>query len=161
VTAEVALRPPGPGDYDWIVRRHGELYRAEYGWDECFEALVARVVADFAAGHDPQREAGWIAEVDGEPGGCVLCVRRSAEEAQLRLLLVESATRGLGVGTRLVDECVRFAREAGYRRISLWTNDVLEDARRIYESKGFVLVDEEAHHSFGKGLVSQNWELTL
>ena len=151
------LRSPGPGDFGWVIHRHGVLYADEYGWDESFEALVARIIADYMHGHDPKRESAWIAEADGEPVGCVLCVKRDGATAQLRLLLVEPRVRGMGIGTRLVEECLRFARRAGYEQIMLWTNDVLEDARRIYERAGFELVEEEKHHSFGHDLVGQNW----
>jgi DNA-binding MarR family transcriptional regulator/GNAT superfamily N-acetyltransferase len=157
----VVLRPPGPGDYGWVVARHGALYAAEYGWNADFEGLVARIVGDYVAHHDPAREAAWIAEVDGEPAGCVFCVARDATTAQLRILLVEPSARGLGIGTRLVEECLRFARRAGYRSIVLWTNDVLVSARRIYEAAGFTLVDEEPHHSFGRDLTGQTWTRDL
>jgi DNA-binding MarR family transcriptional regulator/GNAT superfamily N-acetyltransferase len=157
----VRLREPGPGELGWIVQRHGELYRAEYGWDADFEALVARIVADYATHHDPAREAAWIAEVDGAPGGCVLCVRHDDEVAKLRLLLVEPRARGLGLGDRLVGECIAFARGAGYRELTLWTNDNLVHARRVYERAGFELVADEPHHSFGHDLVSQTWSLAL
>jgi DNA-binding MarR family transcriptional regulator/GNAT superfamily N-acetyltransferase len=155
----VVLRPPRAGDLGWVVELHGRLYAEEYGWDASFEALVARIVADFAEHRDPRREAAWIAEVDGRRTGCVFCMRAddSADTAQLRILLVDPDARGLGVGTRLVDECLRFAKQAGYRRIRLWTNDVLADARRIYERAGFGLVEESGHHSFGKDLVGQTW----
>ena len=155
------LREPGPGDLGWMVQRNGAVYAAEYGWDRSYEALVARIVADFGQHHDPARERAWIAEVDGEPMGCVLCVRRDDETAQLRILLVDPAVRGLGIGARLVEECIRFARGAGYRSLVLWTNDVLASARRIYEAVGFELVDEERHHSFGHDLVGQTWRLDL
>ena len=157
----VVLRAPEPGDLGWVVARHGVLYAAEYGWGETFEGLVARIVGDFAADHDPRREAAWIAEIDGEPVGCVLCVAADEATAQLRLLLVEPTARGRGVGRRLVDECVRFARRTGYRSIVLWTNDVLVSARRIYEAAGFALADEDPHHSFGHDLVGQHWSLEL
>jgi GNAT superfamily N-acetyltransferase len=147
-----------PGDLGWVVQVHGELYAEQFRWDSSFEALVARIVADYAGKHDPEREAAWIAEVDGERAGCVFCVEGpDPDTAQLRILLVTPAARGLGLGTALVDECVRFAEQAGYRRITLWTNDVLVSARRIYQAAGFELVDSEPHHSFGQDLVGQNW----
>jgi DNA-binding MarR family transcriptional regulator/GNAT superfamily N-acetyltransferase len=155
------LREPGPGDLGWMVQRNGAVYAAEYGWDQSYEALVARIVADFAAHHEPARERAWIAEMDGEPVGCVLCVRHDDETAQLRILLVDPAARGLGIGARLVEECIRFARAAGYRSLVLWTNDVLVSARRLYEAAGFELVDEEAHRSFDHDLVGQTWRLDL
>jgi DNA-binding MarR family transcriptional regulator/GNAT superfamily N-acetyltransferase len=157
----VVLRAPRAGELGWIVSRHGELYTEEYGWTAEFEALVARIVADYAEQHDPAREAAWIAEVDGAPAGCVLCVRRDDDVAKLRLLLVEPRARGLGLGERLVRECIAFARAAGYRELTLWTNDPLVHARRIYERTGFRLVAEEPIHSFGHDLVSQTWTLTL
>ena len=160
-TGLVVLRPPEPGDFGWVVHRHGALYASEYGWDETFEALVARIVADFVDNRDSRREAAWIAEVDGERVGCIFCARKDERVAQLRLLLVEPRVRGLGIGTRLVDECMRFARRAGYEEMMLWTNDVLDDARRIYERAGFELVEEEKHHSFGQDLVGQNWRIRL
>jgi GNAT superfamily N-acetyltransferase len=160
---EVRVRGPRAGDLGWIVELHGRLYAAEYGWDGRFEALVARVCAEFleaeAAGGAGQ--AAWIAEVDGERAGCVLCVREDDAVARLRLLLVDPAGRGLGLGTRLIDECVRFARGAGYRELVLWTNDVLVDARRLYERAGFTLVRERPHRSFGRDLVGQDWRLLL
>jgi DNA-binding MarR family transcriptional regulator/GNAT superfamily N-acetyltransferase len=157
----IVLRAPQPGDYGWIVQRHGALYADEYGWDETFEALVARIVADYAEHHDLKREAAWIAEVDGEPVGCVLCVRKDDATAQLRLLLVDPRARGRGIGAKLIDECLRFARRAGYERIVLWTNDVLHDARRLYERAGFELVESGAHHAFGHDLVEQTWARAL
>jgi DNA-binding MarR family transcriptional regulator/GNAT superfamily N-acetyltransferase len=155
------LRPPRPGDLGWVVHRHGAVYARDYGWDETFEHLVARIVADYAAGRDPRREACWVAEVDGEPAGCVFCVRKDDETAQLRLLLVEPSARGLGIGARLVEECLRFARAAGYRQIMLWTQDCLTAARRIYQAAGFELVSEGKHHSFGHDLVEQTWSRPL
>jgi DNA-binding MarR family transcriptional regulator/GNAT superfamily N-acetyltransferase len=155
------LRPPRPGDLGWVVERHGALYAAEYGWDASFEALVARIVADFAAGADPASERVWIADAGGARAGSVLCARRDEATAQLRLLLVEPAFRGQGLGRRLVDECLTFARSAGYARIVLWTNDALADARRIYERAGFVLDEEGRHTSFGHDLVEQTWSRPL
>ena len=157
----VVLRGLRPGDMGWIVQRHGELYAREYGLSSSFEALVARIAADYLDKHQPGRDDAWIAEVDGQRAGCVLCVRKDDDTAQLRVLLVESWARGHGLGTRLVDECIRFARDSGYRKLVLWTNDVLVAARRIYVAAGFELVREEAHHSFGKDLVGQFWELLL
>jgi DNA-binding MarR family transcriptional regulator/predicted N-acetyltransferase YhbS len=157
----VRLRAPRPGDHGWVVERHGAIYAAEYGWDERFEALVARIVADHVDQHDPRREAAWIAELDGERVGCVYCVAKDQRVAQLRILLVEPSARGLGVGSRLVRECIRFARRAGYEDLVLWTNDVLTDARRLYERAGFGLERSERHHSFGHDLVGQYWRLRL
>jgi DNA-binding MarR family transcriptional regulator/GNAT superfamily N-acetyltransferase len=159
--AAFLLRPPGPGDLGWVVQRHGALYAAEYGLDKTFEALVARIVAEYADRGETDREACWIAEMDGEPAGCVFCMRKTDTTAQLRLLLVEPWARGMGIGARLVSECLSFARKAGYTDIMLWTNDVLHAARRIYERAGFELVAQEPHHSFGHDLVGQDWRLPL
>jgi GNAT superfamily N-acetyltransferase len=140
---------------------HGELYAAEFGWDASFEALVARIVADYAARHDPARERAWVAELDGRRVGCVFCVRKDPATAQLRILLADPAARGRGLGQRLVGECVRFAREAGYSRMVLWTNDPLLAARRIYLAAGFRLVEQERHFSFGADLIGQSYALDL
>ena len=161
-SGEVLLREPGPGDLGWIVQRNAALYAAEYGWNADYEGLVARIVADFAQDHDPHLERVWIAELDSRPVGCVMCVRDDAPgTARLRLLLVEPDARGHGIGDRLVQAVVGFARGAGYRDLVLWTNDVLAGARRIYQRHGFVLVGETPHRSFGQDLVGQDWRLEL
>jgi DNA-binding MarR family transcriptional regulator/predicted GNAT family acetyltransferase len=159
--ADVEIRGFQPGDLGWVIGRHGAIYAEEYGWNADFEALAAEVLADFHRRRVPGRAEGWIATVAGARAGCILCVERDADTAQLRVLLVEPWARGLGIGRRLVGECIDFARRAGYRKMVLWTNDVLVAARRIYQEAGFVLVREEPHHSFGADLVGQDWELDL
>jgi DNA-binding MarR family transcriptional regulator/GNAT superfamily N-acetyltransferase len=155
------LRAPEAGDMGWVVQRNGAVYAEQFGWDTTYEALVARIVADYIDHRDPECEAAWIAEVDGIPAGCVFCVRENETTARLRLLLVEPWARGLGIGSRLVEEVLRFARRAGYAEITLWTNDVLADARRIYQRAGFTLDNENRHHSFGQDLTGQDWSRRL
>jgi GNAT superfamily N-acetyltransferase len=159
---EMTIRRLGePGDLGWTVMAHGEFYFKEFGWDTSFEALVAKIVADYANDHDDARETAWIAEQDGQRVGSVFCVAADEQTAQLRILLVDPVARGHGLGVRLVDECLDFARKAGYQRMKLWTNDVLVAARKIYLSRGFILTEEEPHHSFGVDLVGQVYELDL
>jgi GNAT superfamily N-acetyltransferase len=165
-TPEITLHQPGPGDMGWVVQRHGTLYAEEYGWDSRFEALVARICADFIEQFQPGLERGWIARRDGVNVGCVFVVQAPPAEygegvAKLRMLLVDPAVRGHGLGERLVRECESFARAAGYRKMTLWTNSVLHAARRIYERCAWELVGEEPHHSFGHDLVSQTWAKAL
>jgi len=155
------LRPPQPGDLGWVVHRQGLLYSQEYGYDEDFEALAAKIVAEFVENFDAKRERCWIAEREGEIVGSVFLVKSSKDVAKLRLLLVEPAARGMGIGKRLVEECVRFARQAGYRKITLWTQSELLAARHVYKSLGFSLVGKKAHHSFNKDLVAETWERKL
>jgi len=155
------LRPHQPGDMGWIVHRQAILYAEEYGWDGTYEALAAEVVAQFIKNYDPKRERAWVAEKDGERVGAVFVAKESDEIAKLRLLHVEAEARGLGIGKRLVEECVRFARQAGYQKMTLWTQSILHAARHIYQQAGFKVVREEKHHSFGKDLTAETWELNL
>jgi GNAT superfamily N-acetyltransferase len=155
------LREIRIGDVGWVIHRQAVLYAREYGWDISFEALLAEIGAEFIRKLDPGSERGWIAEHEGQPVGAVFCVRAGPGVAKLRLLHVEPQARGLGIGASLVDECIAFARDKGYATLMLWTNDVLLAARRIYESRGFRLTSQEPHHSFGKDLVGQYWELDL
>jgi DNA-binding MarR family transcriptional regulator/GNAT superfamily N-acetyltransferase len=158
---DVSIRGIEPGDLGWVVGRHGAIYADEFAWNTDFEGLVAQIVADYHAHLRAGRDNAWIATVGGARAGCVFCVERDATTAQLRILLVEPWARGLGIGRRLVEECIAFARDAGYSTMMLWTNDVLVAARRIYQAAGFVLAEEEHHHSFGHDLVGQNWTLDL
>jgi DNA-binding MarR family transcriptional regulator/N-acetylglutamate synthase-like GNAT family acetyltransferase len=161
--ARFTLRSQEPGDIGWAIERHGKLYADEFGWNEEFEGLVASILGAFLKKHESSRERCWIAEAKGERAGCVFLVQNAddADTAQLRCLLVEPSARGLGIGQALVEACVTFAREAGYQRMILWTNDVLVAARRIYEAVGLALIKEEAHHSFGHDLVGQTWAMDL
>ena len=158
---EIVLRDPKPGDLGWVVAHHAELYAEEYGWAENFEGICAQIVADYVKNYDPERERCWIAEMAGRNVGCVFLVKDSETVARLRLLLVDPVARGRGLGKRLTDECVGFARERGYKRITLWTHKVLTAARHIYKSAGFTLTSSEAKRSFGKAVVSEFWDLTL
>jgi DNA-binding MarR family transcriptional regulator/GNAT superfamily N-acetyltransferase len=156
-----SLRPPRPGDFGWTVKRHAEIYAQEYGWREPFEGLCAQIVADFVNRYDAARERCWIAQLDEENAGTIMLVDDGGDVARLRLLLVEPAARGLGIGARLVDEAVRFARGAGYRKITLWTHSILTAARHVYQKAGFKLTGTEAHQSWGQPVVSEFWDLTL
>jgi DNA-binding MarR family transcriptional regulator/GNAT superfamily N-acetyltransferase len=158
---KIVLRRPRPGDLGWVVTRHAELYLREYGWAEDFEGVCAQIVADFAGKYNGERERGWIAEMDGQNVASVFLVKETDEVARLRLLLVEPVARGRGLGTRLTQECVRFARRCGYRRITLWTHSVLTTARHIYEQAGFRLTSSEPRHSFGQDVVAEYWDLML
>jgi DNA-binding MarR family transcriptional regulator/GNAT superfamily N-acetyltransferase len=155
------LRAPTPGDFGWIVKRHAELYAEEYGWTEPFEGVCAQIVADFVNKFDRDRERCWIAEIDGENVGSIVLAKDSEKVARIRLLLVDPKARGLGLGARLTDECIRFARRAGYEKITLWTHSVLTTARHIYEKAGFKLTRSERHRSWGKPVVSEHWDLEL
>jgi DNA-binding MarR family transcriptional regulator/GNAT superfamily N-acetyltransferase len=157
----IVLREHRPGDMGWVASAHGALYAREYGWDITFEALVAKITAEFIENFEPRRERCWIAELDGERVGSVFVVRTSDEVAKLRLLIVDPRARGLKLGTRLVDECLRFAKSAGYSSMTLWTQSILTAARAIYERAGFKLVAEEPHHSFGADLIGETWERAL
>ncbi len=162
VAAPYLIRPHQPGDLGWVIAQHGLVYAHEYGWDITFEAFVAGVVREIIDGFDPARERCWIAERDGRPVGSVFLVKKSATVAKLRLLIVDPSARGLGIGARLVDECTRFARQAGYRKITLWTNSILDAARHVYEHAGYQLIERSApEQRFGKELVFETWELTL
>jgi DNA-binding MarR family transcriptional regulator/N-acetylglutamate synthase-like GNAT family acetyltransferase len=160
--ARYVLRDPRPGDFGWIVARHAELYAQEYGWAEPFEGLCAQIVADFVNNFDPKQERCWMAEIDGKNVGCVMLVKdEQPDVARLRLLLVDPKGRGLGLGTRLVDECVRFARAAGYKKITLWTHSVLTAARHVYENAGFTLTWSEPRHTWGQDVIAEFWDLEL
>ncbi len=157
----IKLRAPVPGDFGWIIKRHAELYAREYGWVAPFEGVCAQIVADFVNNHDRKRERCWIAEIDGENVGTIMLVKDSAKVARIRLLLLEPSARGIGLGARLVGECISFARRAGYRKITLWTHSVLAAARHIYQKAGFKLMRTERHRSWGRPVVSEYWDLDL
>jgi DNA-binding MarR family transcriptional regulator/GNAT superfamily N-acetyltransferase len=155
------LREPRPGDFGWVVKRHAELYAQEYQWREPFEGVCAQIVADFVNKYDPKLERCWIAEMNGENVGCIFVAKDSVEVARIRLLLVDPKARGLGLGARLTDECIKFARGAGYKKMTLWTHRVLTAARHIYEKAGFKLMRSENHHDWGPPVVSEHWDLEL
>jgi DNA-binding MarR family transcriptional regulator/GNAT superfamily N-acetyltransferase len=155
------LRPPEPGDFGWIVKRHAELYAQEYGWTAPFEGVCAQIVANFVNTYDARRERCWIAEIDGENVGSIMLAKESESVARIRLLVVDPKARGLGLGARLTDECISFARRAGYKRITLWTHRVLSAARHIYQKAGFKLMRSERHRRFGRAVVSEHWDLQL
>jgi len=155
------LRPPQPGDYGWVVGAHGELYSREYAWNDEIEKLAAEIVAKYLESFDAKFDCCWIAESEGQPVGCVFVMKESSTVAKLRLLLVSPRARGLGIGSRLVSECIRFARQAGYKQLKLWTQNSLSDARKIYQKHGFELVEQQPHHSFGHDLLGEHWELQL
>ncbi len=159
--SDIILRQPRPGDLGWVVARHAELYAREYGWAENFEGLCAQIVADFVSKHDPKCERCWIAEMDGQNVGSVFLVKDSEKVARLRLLLVDPVARGRGLGTRLTDECIRFARQRRYQSITLWTHKVLTAARHVYERAGFRLTSSETRCSFGQNVISEHWDLAL
>jgi GNAT superfamily N-acetyltransferase len=160
-SCRILLRPPRPGDYGWIIAHHGAVYAQEYGWDIAFEGLVAGLVADFVKSHDPARERCWIADLDGEPVGSIFCTRKDDETAKLRMLIVDEKARGHGVGGMLVDACMAFAREAGYRQMTLWTNDILTAARKLYATRGWVMAEAEPVKAFGQAMVSETWKINL
>jgi GNAT superfamily N-acetyltransferase len=157
----VMIRQHKVGDMGWIIHRQALLYAAEYGWDVTFEGMIAAIAGQFIEGFDPDRERCFVAERHGVVIGSAFLVKDTDDTAKIRMVYVESSARGLGLGRRLVGDCIAFAKAAGYRRITLWTNDILHAARKIYEAEGFVLVEEESHVSFGKSLVGQNWALNL
>jgi len=158
---DFALRPPRPGDYDWVIARHAALYGQEYGWGGPFEGICAQIVADFVKNYDPERERCWIAERNGQNASSIFLMKETDDVARIRLLLVEPSARGLGIGAALVDACIAFARQAGYRRLTLWTHQVLTAARAIYERKGFTLTESKPHNSWGKEVVGETWDLML
>lgn len=160
-THAVTLRPHRPGDIGWVISRHGALYAEEFGWDISFEAMVARIGAEFIDKFQPGLERAWIAERNGQRLGCVFVVRKSRTVAKLRLFLIEPDARGMGLGHRMVEECIRFARDTGYRKLVLWTHGNLKAARAIYKRAGFVMTASERGTNFGKRLVSETWELSL